>query len=106
MSDGVSYLGAELEGALMAEESFDLIRLEGGGNSVILRIAGAEADIAMLRSESAVFGLVASDPTVSRLIDVLAASGEKALDAVRLARSEVPGSGPWLATVPRMRAPR
>ncbi|MFF7884094.1 IS1380 family transposase [Streptomyces sp. NPDC020794] len=47
------------------------------------------ADIAMLRSESAVFGLVASDPTVSRLIDLLAASGEKALDAVSRARSEV-----------------
>ncbi|MFC6060893.1 IS1380 family transposase, partial [Streptomyces pratens] len=32
---------------------------------------------------------VASDPTVSRLIDTLAASGEKALQAIRSARSEV-----------------
>ncbi|WP_055596907.1 IS1380 family transposase [Streptomyces hirsutus] len=47
------------------------------------------ADIATLRAEPAVFGQVASDPTVSRLIDTLAASGEKALTAIRTARSEV-----------------
>ncbi|QKW04194.1 IS1380 family transposase [Streptomyces sp. NA02536] len=47
------------------------------------------ADVAMLRAEPAVFGSVASDPTVSRLIDALAASGEKALQAIRSARSEV-----------------
>ncbi|MEU6578534.1 IS1380 family transposase [Streptomyces sp. NPDC046805] len=47
------------------------------------------ADVAMLRAEPDVFGPVASDPTVSRLIDALAASGEKALQAVRSARSEV-----------------
>jgi hypothetical protein len=47
------------------------------------------ADVAMLRAEPAVFGPVASDPTVSRLIDALAASGEKALQAIRSARSEV-----------------
>lgn len=46
------------------------------------------ADVAMLRCEPAVFGPVASDPTVSRLIDTLAASGEKALQAIRAARSE------------------
>ncbi|MCA1224358.1 IS1380 family transposase, partial [Streptomyces sp. 8L] len=46
-------------------------------------------DVAMLRAEPAVFGPVASDPTVSRLIDTLAASGEKALQAIRSARSEV-----------------
>jgi hypothetical protein len=33
----------------------------------------------MLRDEPAVFGPVASDPTVSRLIDTLAAAGPKAL---------------------------
>jgi hypothetical protein len=49
------------------------------------------ADVAMLRCEPAVFGPVASDPTVSRLIDTLATSGEKALQAVRSARSEVRG---------------
>lgn len=47
------------------------------------------ADIALLRSEPAVFGPVASDPTVSRLTDTLASSGEKALTAIRAARSEV-----------------
>ncbi len=47
------------------------------------------ADVAVLRAEPAVFGPVASDPTVSRLIDTLAASGEKALQAIRSARSEV-----------------
>ncbi|WP_328938320.1 IS1380 family transposase [Streptomyces tauricus] len=46
------------------------------------------ADVAMLRCEPAVFGPVASDPTVSRLIDALAASGERALQAIRSARSE------------------
>lgn len=35
------------------------------------------------------FGPVASDPTVSRLIDVLAAAGPKALTAIRAARAEV-----------------
>ncbi|GAA2627482.1 IS1380 family transposase [Streptomyces axinellae] len=47
------------------------------------------ADVAMLRREPALFGPVASDPTVSRLIDTLAASGEKALQALRAVRSEV-----------------
>ncbi|MFD5661027.1 IS1380 family transposase [Streptomyces hirsutus] len=47
------------------------------------------ADIVLLRPEPAVFGPVASDPTVSRLTDTLAASGEKALTAIRTARSEV-----------------
>ncbi|WP_335937305.1 IS1380 family transposase [Streptomyces sp. PTD5-9] len=47
------------------------------------------ADVGMLRAEPAVFGLVASDPTVSRLIDNLAASEEKALRAIRAARAEV-----------------
>lgn len=47
------------------------------------------ADASMLRAEPAVFGPVASDPTVSRLIDTpLAASEEKALAAVRAARAE------------------
>ncbi|WP_327690016.1 IS1380 family transposase [Streptomyces tubercidicus] len=47
------------------------------------------ADVAMLRCEPALFGPVASDPTISRLIDTLAASGEKALQAIRSARPEV-----------------
>lgn len=47
------------------------------------------ADVAMLRAEPAVFGPVASDSTVSRLMDTLAVSGEKALRAIRAARDEV-----------------
>ncbi|MFE9400063.1 IS1380 family transposase [Streptomyces flavidovirens] len=47
------------------------------------------ADVGVLRAEPAVFGPVASDPTVSRLLDTLAAAGTKALTAIRTARSEV-----------------
>ena len=47
------------------------------------------ADVGMLRAEPAVFGPVASDPTVSRLIDTLAAGGHRALNAIRSARSLV-----------------
>ncbi|MBB5940329.1 hypothetical protein FHS42_007427 [Streptomyces zagrosensis] len=47
------------------------------------------ADVGMLRAEPAVFGPVASDPTVSRLVDALAASGPKALAAIHGARFEV-----------------
>ncbi|MER5556723.1 IS1380 family transposase [Streptomyces sp. NPDC002793] len=45
------------------------------------------ADVGMLRAEPTVFGPVASDPTVSRLIEALAASEEKALQAIRSARA-------------------
>jgi hypothetical protein len=47
------------------------------------------ADVAMLRAEPDVFGPVASSPTVSRLIDALAAAGPKALGAIRSARAQV-----------------
>ncbi|MFF3256080.1 IS1380 family transposase [Actinacidiphila glaucinigra] len=47
------------------------------------------ADVGMLRAEPAVFGPVASDPTVSRLIDTLAADGKRALAAIRAARAAV-----------------
>ncbi|WUH94318.1 IS1380 family transposase [Streptomyces sp. NBC_00433] len=46
------------------------------------------ADVGALRAEPAVFGPVASDPTVSRLIDTLAAAGPKALSAIRAARAQ------------------
>jgi hypothetical protein len=45
------------------------------------------ADIAMLRSQPEVFGPVASDPTVSRLINRLAADPDHALKAIRSARA-------------------
>lgn len=41
------------------------------------------ADAGMLRAEPAAFGPVASDPTVSRLIDTLATAGPKAPTAIR-----------------------
>ncbi len=47
------------------------------------------ADVGMLRAEPAVFGPVASDPTVSRLIDTPAAGGKRALTAIRAARAHV-----------------
>jgi hypothetical protein len=45
------------------------------------------ADIAQLRAHPKVFGPVASDPTVSRLIDTLAADSAAALAAIAAARS-------------------
>src|SRR6476646_10285942 len=49
------------------------------------------ADIAQLRAEPAVFGHVASDPTVSRLIDTLAADSVMALKAIDTARAKAWG---------------
>jgi hypothetical protein len=45
------------------------------------------ADIAVLRGEPAVFGLVASDPTVSRTVDVLATDAPAGLRAIGTARA-------------------
>jgi hypothetical protein len=45
------------------------------------------ADIAVLRSSPEIFGPVASDPTVSRLVSTLAAAGPKAVRAIRRARA-------------------
>ena len=45
------------------------------------------ADIGQLRAHPQVFGPVASDPTVSRLIDTLAADATAALAAIHSARS-------------------
>ena len=45
------------------------------------------ADIALLRSQPEMFGLVASDPTVSRRIEDLADAGSDALTAIRAARA-------------------
>jgi hypothetical protein len=46
------------------------------------------ADIGVLRAEPAVFGQVASDPTVSRLIDLLAGDAPAALAAINTARAQ------------------
>ena len=45
------------------------------------------ADIAVLRGAPAIFGRVASDPTVSRLITTLAAEPDRALAAIDVARA-------------------
>src|SRR5512142_3195084 len=45
------------------------------------------ADIALLRAEPGVYGLVASDPTVSRTIEALAAEAPAALAAIDPARA-------------------
>jgi hypothetical protein len=47
----------------------------------------AAADIAVLRAQSGVFGRVASDPTVSRLITTLATDVDAALRAITTARA-------------------
>jgi hypothetical protein len=46
------------------------------------------ADIAVVRAQPELFGPVASDPTVSRLIDVLAESPAEAIAAIRAARAQ------------------
>ena len=51
------------------------------------------ADIALLRAQPGVFGMVASDPTVSRVIDDLADAGTEALTAIRAARA---GARAWV----------
>ena len=45
------------------------------------------ADVNLLRTEPGVFGRVASDPTVSRLIDSLAEDADRALTAIESARA-------------------
>jgi hypothetical protein len=45
------------------------------------------ADVALLRVQPGVFGMVASDPTVSRTIDRLAADADRVLAAVNTARA-------------------
>jgi hypothetical protein len=45
------------------------------------------ADVAVLRAEPGVYGKVASDPTVSRTIDVLAADADRVLAAIDTARA-------------------
>jgi hypothetical protein len=57
--------------------------------AVMLALGGdCLADVAMLRAQPELFGLVASDPTVSRLVDTLACSGDRALRAIRAARAQ------------------
>ncbi|WNV83700.1 IS1380 family transposase [Umezawaea sp. Da 62-37] len=58
--------------------------------AITLAIGGdCLADITTLRTEPALFGPVASDPTVSRLIDTLATDVDKALAALDHARAHI-----------------
>ncbi|WP_063047968.1 IS1380 family transposase [Nocardia pseudovaccinii] len=65
--------------------------------AVMIAVGGdCAADLALLRGEPGVFGLVASDPTVSRLITILAADAPKALSAITSARA-LARSAAWQA---------
>jgi hypothetical protein len=56
--------------------------------AVTLAVGGdCLADVAVLRAEPGVYGPVASDPTVSRVIDALAADAPRALAAINTARA-------------------
>lgn len=56
--------------------------------AVMLAVGGdCVSDLALLRAEPAMFGLVASDPTVSRTITAMAADAPKALAAIASARA-------------------
>jgi DDE family transposase len=57
--------------------------------AVTLAVGGdCLADVAVLRAEPGVYGRVASDPTVSRTIDALAADAPRALAAINTARAK------------------
>ena len=60
------------------------------------------ADIAALRAEPELFGPVASDPVVSRLITRLAADALRALKAIRGARAAARQRAWALAAMPRL----
>ncbi|MFI6986730.1 IS1380 family transposase [Embleya sp. NPDC050154] len=56
--------------------------------AVTLAVGGdCLSDVAILREQPEVFGPVASDPTLSRLVTALAAAGPKAVTAIRAARA-------------------
>ena len=57
------------------------------------------ADLALLRGQPGVFGSVASDPTVSRLVATLAADADDALGAINTARRAVRAAA-WSAAGP------
>jgi hypothetical protein len=73
----------------------------------IMLAAGGDcpADVAALRAQPGVFGLVASDPTVSRLVDTLAAAGQQALAALQAARGKARAWAWKLAGAPAQHQP-
>ena len=66
------------------------------------------ADVAVVRAQPEVFGPVASDPTVSRLVAALAGDVDAAIAAIRAARAAGSGhgSGPGVVRWPGSRAGR
>jgi hypothetical protein len=74
--------------------------------AVALAVGGdCLADLALVRAEPAVFGPVASDPTVSRLVSMLARDSGRALAAINTARAAcAPPRGGWPASTPRTTA--
>jgi hypothetical protein len=87
----VSGLGRELSSAL---RRWRRPRAEHDPGKVVLDVALAIAlggdclaDLAVARAQPELFGAVASDPTVSRLIDTLAGDAEEAVAAIRRARA-------------------
>lgn len=65
------------------------------------------SDIGVLRAEPALFGLVASDPTVSRLVETLAAAGPECWPrSAAPARTSANVCGRWPASMPPTRAAR
>ena len=87
----VSGLGPELSAALAAWRKPTAVHDPAKivlDLAVTLALGGdCLADIALLRAEPGVYGRVASDPTVSRTIDVLAADAEASLKAIDTARA-------------------
>ena len=74
-------MAAGERGADPAKVLLDLaVTLAAGGDCL--------ADIAVLRAEPGLFGQIASDPTVSRTIDRLAAAPAAALRAIHTARAQ------------------
>lgn len=80
----------------------------GSGQDFAVALDGGRlADVGMLRAEAGVFGPVASDPTGPRLVAALAASGLKALAAIRATCPEYErGSGSWPGPTLRPRTGR
>ncbi|GAA5141659.1 IS1380 family transposase [Pseudonocardia adelaidensis] len=66
--------------------------------AVMLGLGGdCLADVALLRAQPGVYGLVASDPTVSRTVDRLAENAPQALAAIHAARAAARGTAWRLA---------
>jgi hypothetical protein len=79
-------------------------RAEHDPGKVVLDVAialGGDclADLGVVRAQPELFGAVASDPTVSRLIDTLAADADLAVAAIRQARAAARGAA-WARRCP------